>query len=64
MQRATRLLQARDCLPDAIVVINYTAGDGADSRLAALPETLPGGASHPDTLTGVAHWLLETYASS
>ncbi len=61
MQRAMKLLDARDCLPDGVVVINYTAGDGADSRLPALPETLPSGASHPDTLTGVAHWLLRTY---
>lgn len=61
MQRAMKLLDARDCLPDGIVVINYTPGDSSDSRLPALPETLPTGASHPDTLTGVAHWLLETY---
>jgi hypothetical protein len=63
MQRAMKLLEARDCLPDGVVVINYTAGANADSRLPALPETLPGGASHPDTLTGVAHWLLKTYGS-
>ena len=61
MQRATKLLESRDCLPDGIVVINYTAGVNAD--MPALPETLPGGASHPGTLTGVAHWLLKTYGA-
>jgi hypothetical protein len=61
MQRAMKVLDARDCLPDGIVVINYMPGDNAD--MPALPETLPDGASHPDTLTGVAHWLLRTYGT-
>lgn len=63
MQRAMKLLEARDAVPDGVVVINYTPGANDDGRMAALPETLPGGASHPDTLTGVAHWLLRTYGS-
>ena len=62
MQRAMKVLDARDCLPDGVVVINYTSGENA--AMPALPETLPGGASHPGTLTGVAHWLLKTYGTS
>jgi hypothetical protein len=59
MKRALDLFVLHGCVPDGVVVINYSAAATSGGEFAVLPDNR--GGAPVNTLTGVARFLIEEY---